>query len=36
MGTMGVEPMISSVRGWQYTKLTYVPKSILNSVVLFF
>ena len=25
IGTMGVEPMISSARGWQYTKLTYVP-----------
>ena len=22
---MGLEPMISSARGWQYTKLTYVP-----------
>jgi len=22
---MGLEPMISSARGWQYTMLTYVP-----------
>ena len=28
VGTMGLEPMISSARGWQYTKLTYVPKGI--------
>ncbi len=27
VGTMGLEPMISSARGWQYTKLTYVPKT---------
>jgi len=36
MGTVEVKPMISSTRGWQYTKLTYVPKSRLNSAVLFF
>ena len=23
---MGLEPMISSARGWQYTMLTYIPK----------
>ena len=25
MGTVGLEPTISSARGWQYTMLTYVP-----------
>ena len=35
MGTMGVEPMISSARGWQYTKLTYIPIEVqkLNSII---
>jgi len=36
MGMVGIEPMISSSRGWQYTKITCVPKSRLNSAVLFF
>ena len=36
MGTMGLEPMISSARGWQYTKLTYVPKNGLTSFNIIF
>ena len=30
MGTVGLEPTISSARGWQSTKLTYVPKLGIN------
>ena len=29
VGTVGLEPTISSARGWQSTKLTYVPEQIL-------
>ena len=36
MGTMGLEPMISSARGWQYTKLTYVPKMGQNLIQYYF
>ena len=36
VGTMGLEPMISSARGWQSTKLTYVPDVWLKQFGIIF
>src|SRR3989338_2923374 len=36
MGTMGLEPMTSSARGWQSTKLTYVPVTYSLRVCIIF
>ena len=36
VGTMGLEPMTSSARGWQSTKLTYVPVTYSLRVCIIF